>query len=131
MSPHAILPVHYSLEGYSCAQTQAEDGSNGFLPSLPPLDVLPNPYYEPWELLIEDLPNHIKDRSIRKRVQELPILDVSRLTTAPEWRRAYVILSLLAHGYIWGGDRAAEVSRTNCCSPSSLLLTLSRSSHPQ
>ncbi|KAB5513321.1 indoleamine 2,3-dioxygenase [Coniochaeta sp. 2T2.1] len=109
MSPHAIPPLHYALDGYRCALSPAEDGSNGFLPSLPPLVLLPDPYYEPWESVIEDLPSHIKDRSIRSRVQELPILDVSRLRTVPEWRRAYVILSILAHGYIWGGDHASEV----------------------
>jgi indoleamine 2,3-dioxygenase len=26
--------------------------STGFLPSTPPLQMLPNPYYEPWETLI-------------------------------------------------------------------------------
>jgi indoleamine 2,3-dioxygenase len=32
------------------------------------------------------------------------------LKTVLEWRRAYSILTFLAHGFIWSGEHAAEVS---------------------
>ncbi|AEO57284.1 hypothetical protein MYCTH_2303249 [Thermothelomyces thermophilus ATCC 42464] len=82
--------------------------SNGFLPEEPPLRKLPNPYYGPWELLVESLPNALASRTLRDQVHQLPILSTDRLTAEPEWRRACVILGFLAHAYIWGGDTAAE-----------------------
>ncbi|KAL2182105.1 Indoleamine 2,3-dioxygenase [Thermothelomyces heterothallicus CBS 202.75] len=82
--------------------------SNGFLPEEPPLGKLPNPYYGPWESLVECLPDALASRTLRDQVHQLPILSTDRLTTEPEWRRACVILGFLAHAYIWGGDTAAE-----------------------
>ena len=43
-----MAPNHYvlRLEDYDISPL------TGFLPSTPPLQMLPNPYYEPWETLI-------------------------------------------------------------------------------
>jgi len=110
MSPHAVPPLAYTSDRDIFLSSGSEVESNGFLPCQHPLDVLPDPYYGPWESLIRSLPDLLKDKTIRPRVHELPILDVCHLRTTPEWRRAYVVLSFLAHGYIWGGEHAAEVS---------------------
>jgi indoleamine 2,3-dioxygenase len=110
MSPHALPPEHYASERYHSTFSEAKVEPTGFLPDQPPLDLLPDPYYSPWEGLIENLPTLLKDQTIRSRVHQLPVLNERHLRTVPEWRRAYVILSFLAHGYIWGGDHAAEVS---------------------
>jgi len=110
MSPHALPPRHYDLEQDFYTLTEAGIEPNGFLPDGAPLQLLPDPYYGPLEELVKNLPSLLEDRSIRYRVHQLPVLNVSGLKTPPEWRRAYVILTFLAHGYIWGGDNAAEVS---------------------
>lgn len=110
MSPHAIPSPRYVTERDHCPLSQPEIESNGFLPDELPLELLPDPYYRPWELLIKNLPTLLREKTIRARVHELPVLSVSHLKTTSEWRRAYVILSFLAHGYIWGGDHASEVS---------------------
>ena len=83
---------------------------NGFLPDSLPLQRLQNPYYEPWESLVHDLPSRIKARTLRPAVDSLPILTLSGLTNEPEWRRAYVVLAYLTHGYIWGGEKPRDVS---------------------
>jgi indoleamine 2,3-dioxygenase len=110
MCPHAVPSPHYASECGDRTLAESEIESSGFLPEQPPLDSLSDPYYGPWETLIKHLPKLLKDKTIRSRTIELPVLSVSRLKTIPEWRRAYVILSFLAHGYIWGGDHAAQVS---------------------
>lgn len=108
MSPHAVTEQFQDEELLASFNVT----SNGFLPSEEPLKFLPNSYYEPWELLIHNLQTLLANESLRTRVEQTPVLSTGYLRTEPEWRRAYVILALLMHSYIWGGDKAAEV----CCS---------------
>ncbi|CAK7214538.1 hypothetical protein SBRCBS47491_002177 [Sporothrix bragantina] len=82
---------------------------NGFLPSRLPLARLPNPYYAPWEAIIAKLPELLRNNELRKHVRKLQVLSTDGLTTEPEWRRAYLILTFLTHGYIWGEDPVADV----------------------
>ncbi|KAE8149020.1 Indoleamine 2,3-dioxygenase [Aspergillus avenaceus] len=82
---------------------------NGFLPHSPPLKVLANPYYWPWEHIVRDLPAHIQFRTIRQAVEELPVLATDQLQGEPEWRRAYLLLAYLTHAYIWGGETPKDV----------------------
>lgn len=49
-------------------------------------------------------------KRLRRIVDALPVLETDLLLTEAEWRRAYSILGFIAHGYIWGGDRPADVS---------------------
>ncbi len=82
---------------------------NGFLPPKLPLNRLPDPLYAPWEDLVSRLSELLKTKEIRQSIDKLKILSTERLCTDDEWRRAYVVLSFLAHGFIWGGDKASEV----------------------
>ncbi|KAL2195389.1 Indoleamine 2,3-dioxygenase [Corynascus similis CBS 632.67] len=95
-----VLPL--SLDQYAIT-------SNGFLPAEPPLRKLPNPYYGPWESLVESLPVFLANKTLRDQVRKLPVLSAEYLVTEPEWRRACVVLGFLAHAYIWGGETASEV----------------------
>ncbi|KAK1774771.1 hypothetical protein QBC45DRAFT_454486 [Copromyces sp. CBS 386.78] len=84
----------------------------GFLPEGPPLEVLPDEYYAPWENLIRRLPALLDGGTFREVVDgRLPVLEADRLGTwkEEEWRRGYVVLCFFAHGYIWGGSRPSEV----------------------
>lgn len=103
---------------------------NGFLPDIPPLERLSDPYYEPWESIAHVLPVHIREGSIRQAIDCLPILSTSKLNGEAEWRRAYVVLAYLSHAYIWGDEKPSEVSPAN---PSSCMsfLTTSRDYHQQ
>lgn len=83
---------------------------NGFLPSKQPLKRLPNPYYQKWEEIIDDLPALLRNKTLRSKVDGLRPLTTDHLTTEREWERAYVVLCFLAHGYIWGGDIPSEVN---------------------
>lgn len=83
--------------------------SNGFLPERAPLRMLPDPYYAPWEKIIQHLPALLADKRLRQGVDEMPVLVPDRLKTVEEWQRAYVIFGFLAHAYIWGEDEASQV----------------------
>lgn len=105
MSPHALTEQLQDEELLASFNVT----SNGFLPAEEPLKFLPNSYYEPWELLIHNVQDLLSNGSLRQRVDQLPVLSTDGLRTEPEWRRAYVILTLLTHSYVWGGDRPAEI----------------------
>ncbi|KAH8704173.1 Indoleamine 2,3-dioxygenase [Talaromyces proteolyticus] len=81
---------------------------NGFLPTEPPLQHLPDPYYAPWESVMADLPDLISTGYIRREVLRLPVLSTDKLYREAEWQRAYLILAFLTHAYIWGGKRPED-----------------------
>ncbi|KAJ5749346.1 uncharacterized protein N7511_011042 [Penicillium nucicola] len=80
----------------------------GFLPQEPPLEVLPDPYYAKWEAIVGNLQALILSKRVRSLVERLPLLSTEHLQTEAEWRRAYVVLVFMLHGFVWGGDRPAE-----------------------
>jgi indoleamine 2,3-dioxygenase len=82
---------------------------NGFLPAKAPLQRLSDPYFAPWEDLIQQLSKFLEDDTFRHHIHQLPVLSVQRLSSVDELRRGYVILAFFAHSYIWGGDKACEV----------------------
>ncbi|KAI9734621.1 MAG: hypothetical protein M1834_002222 [Cirrosporium novae-zelandiae] len=82
---------------------------NGFLPAHQPLKCLPDRYYQPWEAIVGRLPALLLvDDRLRGEVDDLEILITSRLHREEEWQRAYLLLGLLTHAYIWGGEKPAE-----------------------
>lgn len=99
-----MLPPIPRLEDYGISPV------NGFLPAEAPLETLPE-FYTKWEWIARNLQPLLLSKRIRVAVEELPILPTVNLRTDAEWRRAYVVLAFMLHGYIWGGDRPAEVSR--------------------
>lgn len=82
---------------------------NGFLPTEAPLEILPDPYYLPWEHIVRNLQGLILSRRLRGLVNALPVLSTHFLHTEAEWRRAYSILAFISHAYIWGDARPAQV----------------------
>ncbi|KAK5124998.1 hypothetical protein LTR85_001188 [Meristemomyces frigidus] len=109
MSPHATdsTPSH-CLSEVVLLKTFGIT-ANAFLPSIAPLQLLPDEYYASWELLVHNLPALIRDGTLRDEVQTLDVLSTDRLLSEAEWRRAYVVLAFLAQGYIWGGDVPAQI----------------------
>ncbi|KAL6708525.1 Indoleamine 2,3-dioxygenase [Coniothyrium glycines] len=82
---------------------------NGFLPAEAPLDVLPDRYYQPWEAIVRNFQSLILAKRLRRIVDVLPVLETDLLLSEAEWRRAYSILGFIAHGYIWGSDKPADI----------------------
>ncbi|KAF7529119.1 hypothetical protein PCG10_008891 [Penicillium crustosum] len=80
----------------------------GFLPPELPLEILPDTYYAKWENIIGNLHHLILSKRLQSVVDRLPILSVTHLQTDAEWRRAYVILVFILHGYVWGGNTPTE-----------------------
>ncbi|KAI4154984.1 MAG: hypothetical protein LQ340_001293 [Diploschistes diacapsis] len=99
-----MLPPVPRLEDYGISEQY------GFLPSELPLQILPDPYYNQWEAIAGNLQALLLCRRLREVVRKLPILSTSHLMHPAEWRRAYMLLAFITHGYIWGGDTPAEVS---------------------
>lgn len=83
--------------------------SHGFLPSEVPLEILPDPYYTKWEWTVLNMQSLLLSRRIREVVDRMPTLSTVYLATENEWRRAYVVLGFILHGYVWGGNKPAEV----------------------
>ncbi len=82
---------------------------NGFLPIELPLEILPDPYYNKWELIVANLQALLLSKRLRGVVDGLPVLSTARLHRKPEWRRAYSLLAFMTNAYIWGGDKPSEV----------------------
>ncbi|KAJ6157689.1 hypothetical protein N7470_005281 [Penicillium chermesinum] len=93
-----MLPP-FSLEDYGISP------EFGFLPPEPPLTHLPNEYYAKWESIVGNLQPLLLSKRIRAMIDGMPVLSTEYLHDEPEWRRAYVVLVFMLHGYVWGGDR--------------------------
>ncbi|KAI9150426.1 Indoleamine 2,3-dioxygenase [Paramyrothecium foliicola] len=97
-----MLPPIPVLADYGLSPT------HGFLPDTLPLTRLPDPYYNKWEAIVANLQALILSRRLRGVIDRLPVLSTIGLEHDAEWRRAYSLLSFMAHGYIWGGDSPAD-----------------------
>ncbi|KAF9434312.1 hypothetical protein BGZ76_008217 [Entomortierella beljakovae] len=86
----------------------------GFVPYPQPLTRLTKMYYQPWEEIIDQLNFLIDSRQLRSHVDQLPVLEVSQLEGKREQQRAYSVLSILAHSYVWGNglDIAQSIPET-------------------
>ncbi|KAJ3275494.1 hypothetical protein HDV01_000321 [Terramyces sp. JEL0728] len=84
------------------------DPQTGFLPNPPPVKQLPK-YYQPWEFIIDNLNAFLVSGAIRDRVRKLEKLSVEYLSGVVEQRRAYCMLSFIAHAYIYGVANADTV----------------------
>jgi len=83
---------------------------NGFLPSEPPCELLSDEYYAPWESVIRNMHSFLLTKRLRSVVQGLPVLYTDLLRGEKEWRRAYSILGIVTHAYVWGANSPADVS---------------------
>ncbi|KAK4150717.1 Indoleamine 2,3-dioxygenase [Chaetomidium leptoderma] len=97
-----MLPPVPVLTDYGLSPT------HGFLPDVLPLTRLPDPYYNKWEAIVANLQGLILSKRLRGVVDRLPVLSTIGLEHDAEWRRAYMLLCFMAHGYIWGGDSPSE-----------------------
>jgi cytochrome b involved in lipid metabolism len=79
--------------------------SRGFLPVLAPLTAL-SPQFAPWDELARDLPSLYRTLGLRKRVEQLPVLDASADNlSAREVLRACALLAVASHGYWYVDSR--------------------------
>ncbi|KAI1079779.1 indoleamine 2,3-dioxygenase [Whalleya microplaca] len=81
---------------------------HGFLPDVLPLTRLPDPYYNKWESIATNLQSLILSKRLQGVIDRLPVLSTVGLEHDAEWRRAYMLLTFFAHGYIWGGDTPCD-----------------------
>lgn len=72
---------------------------NGFLPNHP-IGVL-NYHFKEWEEIMYDLPNLVKNKSLRNAILACPNFEHSKLETNEQYKRGYVILSMLSNAYLF------------------------------
>lgn len=99
-----MLPSIPRLEDYGLSPDR------GFLPAENPIQCLPHPVYDRWERIMNNFQSLLLSKRLRVVIDRLPILPAVHLESEGEWRRAYSVLTFMAHGYIWGGDKPSEVS---------------------
>ncbi|KAI9715364.1 MAG: hypothetical protein M1812_006009 [Candelaria pacifica] len=97
MIPSIPKPIDYDISP-----------EHGFLPVELPLEILPDPYYNKWEVIVANLQALLLSKRLRGVVERLPVLSTSGLQREAEWRRAYSLLAFMTNAYIWGGDRPSE-----------------------
>lgn len=98
-----MIPPIPRLEDYGISPER------GFLPSELPLQCLSHPVYDRWERIMNNFQSLLLSKRLRTVIDKLPIIPAVHLETESEWRRAYTVLTFLAHGYIWGGEKPSEV----------------------
>jgi cytochrome b involved in lipid metabolism len=73
--------------------------AHGFLPSIAPLDALSRPF-SAWDQLAAELPRLYRDLTLRRRVDDLPLLDAGeRSLDDRELLRACAVLAIIAQAY--------------------------------
>jgi len=70
-----------------------------------------NPNYIRWEDVASEFQELLRKNCLRKSIDRLPVLNTSNLITEGEWRRAYVLLVFMLHGYVWEGGSPEEVCK--------------------
>ena len=112
----------------------------GFLPDPDPLLELP-PEYAAWDRINRELPGLLAAGSaaILRSVSRLPTLELAGLQTAAMHNRAMVLLSVLAHAFVWAdpqqprrllpaaialplGTLAAQLGRPPLCTHATTVL---------
>ncbi|KAJ3171338.1 hypothetical protein HDU87_008364 [Geranomyces variabilis] len=83
----------------------------GLLSPEPPCTRLSAQCYGLWEALVCEVTALLLHKTFRSRVHQLPVLSSSALATRREYQRAFHILALLAHAYVWGleGEKVMQV----------------------
>ena len=71
----------------------------GFVSSYPPLLRLPSEF-DPWEELIQRLPQVISKRRVRQQINKLPILSVEALDSPALQERGMRLLCLMGHSFL-------------------------------
>eukprot|EP01134_Creolimax_fragrantissima_P002938 CFRG2938T1 len=82
------------LEDFNISKT------TGFLPEKDPLLSLPAKYAS-WDKAAAEMPSYLLAGCMRQQLDMIPSLSIVDLTTEAEYQRAYSILSMLSHAYVW------------------------------
>jgi indoleamine 2,3-dioxygenase len=78
------------------------DPQTGFVPAVDPLERL-HSGFDAWETIVPEISALIRSRRLRRRLQELEVLDPLQLATRAEQERALLLLSVFANGWVWAG----------------------------
>lgn len=91
--------------------------NNGFLPNEPLTKL--EPYFLEWDNIANNLPKLNAEKKTRHVVNAMPMLDHRKLINVREYQRAYLILSLIVHSYVWceGPNNAVDTIPKNLAVP--------------
>ena len=123
----ALPLLHYWHSYVIATQMELNDfcisSKTGFLPPQP-VKALQGDYFSEWEKLVQGLRLLIRDKCVKRAVEDLPEVEFSdrTLSTEEEWQRAYVILSFIAHSFIFETRNASESSESPVVLPSKVAV---------
>jgi len=83
----------------------------GFL-TMEPISKLGNDFKE-WEDLMDRLPELNEKKQTRSEIMKLPDFSWQNLKDPWQWKRAYVILTLLINSYVWSEPPQENLPREN------------------
>lgn len=92
------------------------DLSHGFLPANDPLLALP-PQFSRWESAAHEIPKLLITDDPRQLFNALPKFDTSQLGNNDEYERAMLILSYIAHAYVWWNAKPIDSIPVNIAQP--------------
>ena len=93
------------------------DLNHGFLPRQAPLNQLPKAFVA-WEQFAQSLAKQLLGRQFRQAVEQLPPFPIEQLNTPAEFERAMLLLSFIAHAYVWQDPlKPATQLPSNCAVP--------------
>ncbi|XP_028415868.1 indoleamine 2,3-dioxygenase 2-like [Dendronephthya gigantea] len=75
--------------------------TRGFIPDEDPMLEFTNPYFSPWDEIFKNITHLIQCKKLREVVENMPLLDHTRLISHQERARASLVLSALGNGYVW------------------------------
>jgi indoleamine 2,3-dioxygenase len=83
------------------------DSQRGFLPTPDPLDRLPAAF-TCWEEIAHDLPKLLVAGTLRRSLEQLPVLKAAVLQDPGQLNRAMLLLSYFGHAYVWAEEKPAN-----------------------
>lgn len=94
---------------FSIVKSEKYDLSHGFLPSSDPIQALPE-VFRPWDDIVHALPKLFLTSQLQDAILSLPAFIVEDLTSLHDYERAMLMLSYLAHAYVWHNTQTAKPS---------------------
>ncbi len=94
MNPFYAEKITQWLQKYQVHPTR------GFLPATNPLAKLPTPF-DAWEQAAAALSIRLNNQTWQPYLAKMPLLKTNQLQTTAQLERAMLLLSCMAHGYVW------------------------------
>lgn len=101
---------------FSVNQNNQYDLSHGFLPNTDPIRELPSAFSD-WEAAALSIPKLLMTENPRAHFSSLSDFPIDQLSTHEHYERAMLILSYIAHAYVWWNESPTSSLTENIAKP--------------